>query len=480
MTCDLRCMHVRIGFRRIREDSRIFQNSLEFSGRFSKLPECSRRFWKILESSGMFSKLLEDSRSFSKIPEVLRTSMRMCAAQRAARVDVRMLRQLLDRGWRGQTADRLGTCPSSRALERLRREAVRNAHASESPETQFEMALQHLCDEEDEEKLQRDFEDELDFLRRKRHRCVDVPVLGLIDDGAQPAATSEAPCQKSKSSGVGFGCRPMAGEVGGSSSSIENEILREVDFTVQIKRHKKHGAHVKLRTLSLASLGPVSQDFALGTGALNVNGIDPVKDPDPAKRVVTTNGEIVNSCPCSVDVMSATVATVVGMDVPPMAAAPGEICSTDANAVGELPGAEEVSSVVRKELQNAVDHDFVDNHDHVINAQGLPDVDVKSMANPIESDGVLLQRSSSVAPLSEFGDQRAVANSDLANGHVLDMLDRLLAWRTRWSRRRACCRVCSNSATFALSLAASGSTLLQNCRRWASTSCGNRTMSSGG
>eukprot|EP00466_Bigelowiella_natans_P000445 jgi/Bigna1/66369/fgenesh1_pg.1_\ len=66
------------------------------------------------------------------------------------------------------------TCLSSHALERLRREAVRNGCASESPETQFEMALQHLCDEEDEEKLQRDFEDELDFLRRKRCRNVDA------------------------------------------------------------------------------------------------------------------------------------------------------------------------------------------------------------------------------------------------------------------------------------------------------------------
>eukprot|EP00975_Prorocentrum_lima_P029858 6264253-Prorocentrum_lima.AAC.1 len=66
------------------------------------------------------------------------------------------------------------TCLSSHTLERLRREAVRNRYASESPEDQFEMALEHLCDEEDKEKLQRDFEDKLDFLRRKRYHYVDV------------------------------------------------------------------------------------------------------------------------------------------------------------------------------------------------------------------------------------------------------------------------------------------------------------------
>eukprot|EP00466_Bigelowiella_natans_P002611 jgi/Bigna1/147227/aug1.133_g21935 len=525
------------------------------------------------------------------------------------------------------------TCLSSHVLERLRREAARNRHDSETPEGQFEMALEHPCDEEDKDKLQRDFEDELDFLRRKRCRCVDamhrqfgelvlefagprfghanklrphdvdelveclrpleesccdfeahplhsnastvtgpavqrecvhfkrgkcnhgdkckllhvkqntsseqktkkctqeqldgmknqdcglclkgkchrgdkckfrhgagsleaaggvpvglpshtceesadaprqnveasllqinsqslpelikeseqrhcerdpslrsrkkvecflqaddgaVAVLGLVDDGAQPTAISEALHQKSKSAGVKFAHRPMVGEAGGSSSSIENKTLREVDFTVQMKKREKHGARVELRTCALVPLGPVSQDFALGIGALDTNGINFVEDPDPAKRVATINGEIVDSHPCSVDVTSATVATVVGMDVPPMAAAaPGEICGMDASLAGELPGVEEVSSVVRKELADAVDRGFVSDRDHVIKAQGLPDIDIESMANPIQSGGVLLQRLSSIAPLSEFGDQRAVANSDLVSGHVLDMLDRL-------------------------------------------------------
>eukprot|EP00466_Bigelowiella_natans_P001293 jgi/Bigna1/139163/aug1.49_g13871 len=438
---------------------------------------------------------------------------------------------------------RFQTCSSSRALERLRREAVRNRCDSETPEDQFEMALEHPCDEEDKDELQRDFEDELDFLRRKRHRHVDathrqfseltLELLGhvlvvltscgafsacwqainhatvagpavqrecvhfkrgkcdhgdeckllhtkqqttseqksrkctleqldgmksqdcllhlkgkchrgdkckfrhgagsleaaggvpvgfsshtceesadapkqnteasllqvnsqslpelireseqrhrerdpslrsrkkvkcflqaddgavaalVIDDGAQPATTSEAPCQKSKSAGVKFGHRPMVGEAGGSSSSIKSETLREVDFAVQMKKHEKHGAHVELRTCALVLSGPVSQDFVLGIGTLDVNGIDSVEDPDPVKRVVTIGGEIVGSHPCSVDVMSATVATVTGMDMPPMAAAPGEVCGMDASLAGELPGVEEASASIVSCAQRAGGH----------------------------------------------------------------------------------------------------------------------------
>ncbi|MEM1008202.1 MAG: zinc finger CCCH domain-containing protein, partial [Myxococcota bacterium] len=103
-----------------------------------------------------------------------------------------------------------------------------------------------------------------------------VAALGLIDDGAQPTTISEALCQKSKSAGVKFGHRPMVGEVGGLNSSIENEILREVDFAVQIKKHERHGARVRLRICALALSGPVSQDFALGIGTLNMNGINSV------------------------------------------------------------------------------------------------------------------------------------------------------------------------------------------------------------